>query len=681
MAYPENANDIHPSYEAKESSGSVLDSLAKARDISDLELLRVASVQTGHAAYQWNILTDTVTWSENAAQVLGLADAHVPTTGKAFRDLISPEARDLRDDLLLDNTQLDDGNGIEFGTCYGIVVPGDSATFVGIEERGRIHSGQDGTVTEVVAFVRRRCGQQAENGADGNTDEETDLFSKRGIVNQLTKLLDRNEQQTCGLLVATISNMSNISSTYGPVVVPDVVRAVAARLRSVMRGVDILGRTAPNQFAILLCECSSAQIQIAGERFIAAIRDNVIETPHGPVWVELCAGGIVLPLSTGDAAEAFSLAEEASIQAEVGAGDCYLTYTPSPDRSQTHEANRHSAREIIEALNTERFTLWHQPIVDSATRETAMYESLLRMQTPEGEIMSAGHLVPIAEKLGFMHMIDAMVCRTSIQLVAEREDAIVSFNISEGSLNNSYAATRIQSLIAEAGHLASRLCVELSFGSVEALSENAVKLLQELRTLGCSVALSGYFKKGIGLDVLKLVDLVKLDGSVCAGISARPADIGLLKAAVEYARRAGSRVVAEHIETEADAAVLAEVGVDLMQGYLFGEASPEYFNLILSKLGEPLDAIEVAAGTQPAPVGGDIQSPAIATEPVEEPNQDTRDRDGLDQQLMPMAKPEWNTPKGRTVENPAETADAGGPEAPEAVVDLLRSALGKLDAI
>jgi hypothetical protein len=62
-------------------------------------------------------------------------------------------------------------------------------------------------------------------------------------------------------------------------------------------GADMLGRCGPSQFAILLKNCSSEQIHVAGDRFVAAIRNDVIDTNLGPVWVELTAGGVIVPAS------------------------------------------------------------------------------------------------------------------------------------------------------------------------------------------------------------------------------------------------------------------------------------------------------------------------------------------------------------------------------------------------
>jgi GGDEF domain-containing protein len=128
-------------------------------------------------------------------------------------------------------------------------------------------------------------------------DGETGLATRAAILEGLSRALAAKEASSCGLVVATMANISDIRETYGPAIVNEAIAATGARLRSVMRGADMLGRCGPSQFAILLKNCSSEQIHVAGDRFVAAIRNDVIETNLGPVWVELTAGGVIVPAS------------------------------------------------------------------------------------------------------------------------------------------------------------------------------------------------------------------------------------------------------------------------------------------------------------------------------------------------------------------------------------------------
>jgi hypothetical protein len=258
---------------------------------------------------------------------------------------------------------------------------------------------------------------------------------------------------SCGLVVATMANISDIRETYGPAIVNEAIVATGARLRSVMRGADMLGRCGPSQFAILLKNCSSEQIHVAGDRFVAAIRNDVIETNLGPVWVELTAGGVIVPASVSRSGRSVLAGRRGTEPGRMWqfrhvirgvpaltTAACWRTATIA---SMPTTSSRRSTRNASRSGTSPSFR--RRPAI------RYMYESLLRMKSADGEILPAAHLVPIAEKLGFMQMIDAMVCQTSLKLLAARADTKVSFNLSDSTLRNSYAASRILSIVAEAG--------------------------------------------------------------------------------------------------------------------------------------------------------------------------------------------------------------------------------------
>ncbi len=664
-------------------AGSLLDALSRAREASGLERLRMAIEQTGHAAMHWNVPSDLVTWSDNAAAVLGVGGDRLPRTGEQLRMLMPTEDRERYESVVLDSPHLDDGDGIGYDVRYRLI-GAVSGAITPIEERGRVVCAADGSLQDVIAVLRQAHDEAGVN-PDGNLiDAETGLASRSAIVNALRAASASVEHASLGLVVANISNIADIRDTYGPSILPEVIAATAMRLKSIMRGSDMLGRAGTAQFAILLRDCTSEQIQVAGDRFVAAIRNDVIETKLGPVWVELTAGGVIIPGPVNDAAGAFGLAEEALDEAECNPGRSFAVYQPSPQRLSRHGSNRKHAVDIIEALNSERFTLWHQPIVSSKNHQPEMFESLLRMRTPEGEIVPAAHLVPIADKLGFMQMIDAMVCRTSLDLLAHRPGVKVTFNLSDTTLRNSYAAMRILSIVAEAGVVANQICIEISHTAATREAGNKVSTLQKLRELGCSLAVSGYLRDGMSIAVLKEADYVKLDGRTCADIASRPDDLPLLKAAIEFAHRAGAQVIAEHVETDADASVLAEIGVDYLQGYLFGKASPEYFDVVLS----PIDTVATNVGsgeaqTEPVDAKAFSDQAVAATADLKEmaePVMDNLDdlRGCLDECLDEGPAVAAATAELVTAE--LATAEDSGQD-PAHAVSLLKAALSKLDSI
>ncbi len=617
-------------------------------------------------AFQWNRPTDLISWSEAAAAVLGVDATALPVYGSDFSAMIAGEDRERRDATLIETTQVDDGDGIEYDLSY-CLEPRHGQSPVFLEERGRLICDEAGEVRDVIAVIRRAVAPGADEAGDQMKDPETALASKRAVLQALTEAARSSEEASCGLVLSSISNLRDIIESYGPGIVPDVIRATGVRLRSVMRGADLLGRTGTAQFAVVLRECTSEQIMTAGERFVAAIRNELIETPRGPVWVELVAGAISLHNHKVDAAEAFSMAEQSLDQAAGRIGPAFVVYKSSPDRELQHERNRQNAIDIVAALNEERFILWHQPIVSAADQKPVMYESLLRMQSAEGEIISAGHLVPIAEKLGFMQMIDAIVCRTSLDLVASHPEAMVSFNMSDATLRNNYAIERLLSIVAESGNVARQVCVEVTHAALhrQVSGSGGPNAVARLRELGCKIAMNGYLTEGMSISLLNAVDIVKLGAEVCSGVANRTSDVGLLKAAIEFAHRAGVMVVAECIENERDAAVLAEAGVDYLQGYLYGGAAPEHFNLTLA----PIDADRVNySEAQPERIAIALAAAADNTAQPESP-------EGLSAGPAIAAA----TAPAAIEEDAIAPVSAALLYSPE--TDLLKAALGKLESI
>ena len=630
-------------------ASKALDIISRARNLDELERLRLAALHTRHASYFWNVKTDALYWSSNAAEVLGLKNVDNITTGAAFLELLPEDARNHRSDLIFDSLSTDTDGGVRFDLSYPVFSQASSSDPVSVHESGCWLPGAEGEVKEVFGLLRPQPERDLVPQAP-LVDSETGLVHLEGILTALSTCLAEDPENSCGLVVTKVCNLAAICETYGAAIIPDLMRAVSARLRSVMRGVDLLGRVGRSQFAVVLRNCTTEQIQIAGDRFISAVRDSVIDTPHGPVWVELAAGGTILPLMSSNPVESFAFAEEALMAAEAGAAPAYNTFNRAGSSTEAHDKNKNFAQTIVAALNEERFKLWHQPIVDAHTGKACMFEGLLRMYGAKGEVVSAGHLVPVAEQLGFMHMIDALVCQSSLKVLESDATARISFNISSQSLADRHASSRLLEMIASSGELASRLCVEIDYSDIKSKSKNGRLFIERLKSMQCQIALNGYYTTGGDTETLEMVDFVKLDAALCNDISIRTNDQPMLEAAISYARRHNTRIVAEKIESQADADVLKSFGVDLMQGHLFGKASGEFFDSVLSPNGSTADHGD--AGQKPT---------------------EALDNKAESEELARMvAIQEKFATDVKAEQKPAASASGE--------INLLRAALGKLDA-
>ena len=173
--FPQNESGFSP------DASSILDGVSRARDASQAERLRIAALHTGHVAYQWNRSSDLISWSDAAAAVLGVDPAALPVRGSDFSAMITKENRERRDAMLLETTQVDDGDGIEYDLSYCLEAH-DGQQPVVLEERGRLICDDAGDVRDVIAVIRRAVAPAADQAGDQMKDPETALASRKAVL-------------------------------------------------------------------------------------------------------------------------------------------------------------------------------------------------------------------------------------------------------------------------------------------------------------------------------------------------------------------------------------------------------------------------------------------------------------------------------------------------------------------
>ncbi|MFN4141133.1 EAL domain-containing protein [Aestuariivirga sp.] len=332
-----------------------------------------------------------------------------------------------------------------------------------------------------------------------------------------------------------------------------------------------------SKFGIILNRCSEEDLAVAAERFLSVARDSVIETARGPVWALLSMGALVLPAQAEDPNLAVARAEEALAEARKLPSDGIVIYRPSPERSAARALNAESASEIVRCLREERFRLAFQPVVCARTGKPLFHEALLRMTGPTGATVSAGHLIPIAEKLGLVRLIDRAVVQMAVATLARHPGARLSLNLSGTTATDPRWHGQIIDLIAAQPGIADRLIVEITETVALGDLSETIRFVERLRGLGCSVAIDDF---GAGYTSFRnlralAVDMLKLDGTFCSHLAETPDHQYFVKSLIELGHTFGLKTVAEWVESEADAALLRDWGVDMMQGNLFGAASLE----------------------------------------------------------------------------------------------------------
>jgi diguanylate cyclase (GGDEF)-like protein len=534
----------------------------------------------GEVTYQWSLPDDAIAWGGDVEGVLGIPVAAIPT-GRSFAAYNDSANVASRHDAVFGTALADRGAGVPFQIEYGLRPQGAEGRLLWVEESGRWYGDGRGPqrAIGVIRVITDRHEREQRLAFRSSHDELTGYFNRARLLELLGEAIASAHrfQASTAFLVLGIDNYRLINDAYGYDVADDVLAAVARRVASKLRGGDALGRFSGNKLAVILEGGDDRTIRAAAERFLSVVRDEVITTEHGSIAVTASIGGVVMPRNARTVPEAIARAEESLHAArQLGFGR-FVTHTHAPDRHAERKANAALSTELVTALAENRIRLAFQPIVDIATRRPVLYEVLLRLTLPNGEIVPAGAFMPIAERLGFARLLDHRALALALETCRARPEIRLSLNVSPDTASEPTWLALLDKAAKTAPDVARRLTIEITESSAIRNLEEATQFVASLKALGCDVAFddfgAGYtsFRNLRQLDI----DIVKIDGAFVEAIGSNRDDQVFVRALVELARAFDLRTVAEKVGDEASVAILASLGVDLIQGSVVGSAQLE----------------------------------------------------------------------------------------------------------
>ena len=384
-------------------------------------------------------------------------------------------------------------------------------------------------------------------------------------------------RSSCGFLLAAIDDLGRINQAYGFDVADEVIAAVARRMQSQMRGKDHLGHVSGNKFGIVLNNCTPDDLSAAADRLVAGIRDAVMQTSAGPVAATVTIGGLTVPRHARNLNEVLARARDALYGARTRRRGSFEAYQPNRRRIAERAANMRATDEILSALNERRIFILFEPVVDIASRKPAFYECLMRIKRADGSLLAVNEFIPWAERLGLVRLLDHRV----LDLVAAEMLASPGLN---ASVNVSAASTAdpdwwgslAARLRAHPG-VAERLTVEITETAAIHDIDETRGFVARVKDLGCRIAIDDFGAGQTSFRNLRklAVDLIKIDGAFVQNLARAADDRAFVHTMVDLGRRLGLETVAEWVQDEASAAMLAEWGCDYLQGALVGLASAE----------------------------------------------------------------------------------------------------------
>ena len=461
-----------------------------------------------------------------------------------------------------------------------------------------------------LSIERKRLEQQIYSQAC--YDPLTNLPNRRLFSDRLHEEIIKAERGNYGLAVLFIDldHFKDVNDSWGHAAGDGLLVEAAQRIQACVRETDTVARLGGDEFVIILPE-------IANARPFERVAQNIVSVMRRPFYhgeqntsVSASIGIAIYPKDATNPESLIRCADQAMYAAKEAGRN---TYNVSARRLSEPEQRRLQLNnDLHEALTKGQFNVYYQPIMDVRDGHVVKAEALLRWHHPELGSVPPDQFIPIAEETGMILEIGAWVLRDAAD-TAKRWNALfnqqgpkqICVNMSTRQFIADRADQHAIDCLLVAGLDPAHIAMEITEGLLLNDCPKLAQTLENLHARGIQLSLDDFGSGISGISNLKRanIDYLKIDCSIIRDLESDQSHRAMVEAIVVMAQTLGLKVIAEGVETTGQGSLLAAMGCELQQGYLYSRPLPA--EAFLAFVQHPK---QVESSQQSPTIGGNVEA-------------------------------------------------------------------------
>jgi len=414
-----------------------------------------------------------------------------------------------------------------------------------------------------------------------NHDALTGLPNRNLFLDRLDQSIKhaKRDNEKLAVLFLDLDNFKEVNDSLGHAIGDELLILIANKLKEAIRQSDTVSRLGGDEFTIIVDEIKDMDVVIDIILKLIESINGIQHIKEHQLYTSFSIGISIYPDDSADAFTLLKYADTAMYKAKSDGRNNYKFYT----EEMTERALERMMMEtqLRQSISNNQLSVHYQLQTDTQNNSCVGMEALVRWYHPELGQVAPSKFIPLAEDINFIIELDEWVMDKAIQKWSQwfaegLNPGVLSLNLSRVRLKDKDLIQKMQTVLEKYSMDPKWLMLEVTESQIMKNPQEAIKMLQQLNSIGIRLAIDDFGTGYSSLASLKQlpIDKLKIDQSFVRDLPNDLDDAEICRTIISMAKGLNMKIIAEGVETLAQSDFLLSHGCSEVQGYLYHRPAP-----------------------------------------------------------------------------------------------------------